>query len=337
MNSLIVLMVVCGGFQLICGEELKCEFSNIRHSTVGNLYTCRVTSLVNLNKTMTIKSSTGVHELNKNNNDVKGIYIHDTNTKFIPENLGSVFDLISFAMANTQLIEIKSNNFQGMQELQLLSLYGNKITVIPTNAFSTLMKLRMIGLGKNQIEELPQSLFDNNLNLEVILLWDNKIKFVASGLFDNLINLSIVYFERNVCIDKRYNGTGEMIQLKNDLNNNCMNPNQVQAMTTTIQNTLEEQGIEMEGKINNLVSTNEWTSLEKTFIVIIILLIILVIMMILLYFWRFKKINKNNNVGIEIPELTIVKAPEDELNKEQQNETTEGDGEQLLECMIDFD
>lgn len=337
MNCLIVLMVVCGGFKLICGEELKCDFTNVKHSDVGNLYTCFVTSLINLNKTMTIKSSTGIHERNKNNNDVKGIYIHDTNTKFIPENLGSVFNLTSFAMAKTQLIEIKSTNFQQMQDLELLSLYGNNLTVIPTDVFSTLMKLRIIGLGSNQIEEIPQRLFDNNFNLEVILLWDNKIIIVASGIFDNLKKLSVVYFERNVCINKRYNGTREIIQLKNDLSTNCMNPNEVQATTTTKQNTLEEQGIEMEEKNNILVSTNGWTSMEKTFLVIIILLIILVIMMLLVYFWRLKKINNKNNVGTEIQELTIVKAPEDQLQKEQQKKTTEGDVEQLLDCMIDFD
>ena len=89
-------------------------------------------------------------EGNKNDADVKAIWIHDTNTKYIPLNLGSLFNLIVLSMENTQLVEIKTKDFHGMQDLESLSFWDNKLSSIPLNAFASLTKLSYISLSSNQ-------------------------------------------------------------------------------------------------------------------------------------------------------------------------------------------
>ena len=216
--AVVVLMVVCGGIQLSCGEELKCEFKTETYA-VGTLYSCKVTTLNNENNNKTITGSNGVHLTNKNDNDVKAIFIHNTNNKFISTNLGSLFNLKALHMERTQLIEIKSNDFQGMQDLEHLNLWENQLTELSSDVFSTLPKLRFIDLSFN------------------------KIKYIASDTFDNLNKLNDVYLESNICLNKNYNGASTITQLKQDIQSNCKNPNPVTTTTTTTttQNSMELQ------------------------------------------------------------------------------------------------
>ena len=88
------------------GDQLKCDFINVdfKVNQYDSLYSCQVTSLDNSN---TINDYNGVHSTSKNVKDVKALWIYQTNTRYIPENLGSLFNLISFAMQNTNLVEIK--------------------------------------------------------------------------------------------------------------------------------------------------------------------------------------------------------------------------------------
>ena len=100
---------------------------------------------------------------NKNDADVKAIWIHDTNTKYIPTNLGSLFNLTVLRMTSTQLVEIKAKDFHVMQDLQYLNFFENKLSSVPLDVFAKLTKLKYIYLSYNQIEELPNGIFGNNL------------------------------------------------------------------------------------------------------------------------------------------------------------------------------
>ena len=86
-------MLLCGGLHLSLSEKLKCQFYEGRFDYAGFLYYCSVTSLDNSLNNMTIDGFTGVHITNKNDTYVRGIYIHNTNTKFIPANLGFLSQL----------------------------------------------------------------------------------------------------------------------------------------------------------------------------------------------------------------------------------------------------
>lgn len=219
-------MLILVEFQLCCGENLNCDFKNSDYELAGSLYSCFVSPLDNSDKHMTLTGSWGVHLTNKNNNEVKAIYISFTNVKFIPTNLESIFNLKALTMHATNLFEIKSSDFHGMQELEHLYLGKNELTSISSNVFSTLPKLRYINLYTNKLEELPHGLFDNNINLEEIHLDYNKIKYIPARIFDYIKKLNRVYLSSNICIDKSFNG-GSINQFKNDIEASCFKPIEV--------------------------------------------------------------------------------------------------------------
>ena len=215
-------MILCGGLHLSHGEKFKCEFKDGSFNSVGNVYYCYVTSLDNSFDNMTIDGFTGVHVAGRTDNNVRGIWIEGTNTKYIPTNLGFLSHLTTLIVRNSNLIVIKAENFLGMQNLEYLELYNNKLTSVPLDAFSTLIKLKYLSLSFNQIEVIPYNLFSNNLNLERIDLDYNKIKFFGSGVFDQLTKLKVLYLSGNFCINENFR---DIIQLKHVLKSKCKNPN----------------------------------------------------------------------------------------------------------------
>ena len=221
-----VVFVLFDVFQIIQGENLNCQFKD-EEFVLGNFYTCEVTSLDNTNNKMVITGHNGVHQSNKNDADVDLIYIHDTNTKYMPEGLGTLFNLTYFVCVYSQLVEINAEMFEGMNNLEELYLYDNKLTSVPLNTFMKLTKLKYIDLQQNQIEELQNGLFKNNVHLETIYLHSNNLKFIGSTLFNGLTKLNHVHLQYNVCIDKRYEGSTAITQMKKDIKAHCFNPNEI--------------------------------------------------------------------------------------------------------------
>ena len=152
-----MLVNICGGVHSINGDTLACELKNI--GFFRNIYTCSVTALENPSDNKIITGHNGVHKANQNDRDVKQIHIHETNTKYIPD-LGVLSHLTTLIVHNSNLIEIKAENFLGMQELQSLDLYDNKLSSFPSDTFSTLTKLKYLSLSDNQIEVIPSNLFN---------------------------------------------------------------------------------------------------------------------------------------------------------------------------------
>ena len=210
------VILVCGS-QLSHGVKLDCEFQVGQLFFVGTFYSCVVTSLNNPYNNLTIEGYLGEHMTNKNDADVKAIWIHDTNTKYIPTNLGYFPHLIALRIMNTQLVEIKTEDFHGMRDLKIIGFYSNKLSSIPLDVFATLTKLRNIDLRKNQIEELPNGIFKNNLELEDIHLQHNKIKYLGTEMFNGLKKLNSVELSFNICINKDYRGASKINQMKDDI------------------------------------------------------------------------------------------------------------------------
>lgn len=224
------------------GESLSCHFEDMNFFSVGPLYSCEVSSLDNSIDNMTIDGYNGVHEENKNGNGVKGIWIHDTNTKYIPANIGSLFNLTAFQMTSTQLMKIKYMDFHGMQDLVHLGFTFSKLTSVPSDVFSLLTKLKIIYLSQNQIEVIPKDVFSNNPNLEEIHFWGNKIKYLDSGIFNGLTKLDVVNLNDNTCLDKDYRWT-EIVELEGDIKLNCSETNDIS--TTTPLTLITADGMEI--------------------------------------------------------------------------------------------
>ena len=225
LNSAILLVILCGGIHLSDGDKLECLFEFVNFGVVANVYTCYVTSLDNKNNNKIIDGFTGAHKEEKDCNNVKAIYLHKTNTKYIPENIGTLFKLTAFRMWNGQLTEIKTKDFNGMEKLENLDLGVNNLPSLPSNAFITLPKLKQIYLYSNRIKELPVGLFSNNLELEGVHLDKNQIKFIDSEMFSKLTKLNNVNMDYNICVHKGYTGATEIVQLKKDIKLYCNVPN----------------------------------------------------------------------------------------------------------------
>ena len=81
-------------------EKLNCEFRNVVYDIVGLFYSCEVSSLDNPHNNLTIEGYSGEHKATKNDADVKGILIQDTNTQYIPMSLGSFSYLTALRLRN---------------------------------------------------------------------------------------------------------------------------------------------------------------------------------------------------------------------------------------------
>ena len=83
-----MFFVVCKS-QLSRGEKLKCEFEDKEYSIYGKFYSCDVSFLDNQNDNLSIDGYSGSHLTNKNDTDVKGIWIsikfHNYKKNFLSE------------------------------------------------------------------------------------------------------------------------------------------------------------------------------------------------------------------------------------------------------------
>ncbi|CAO1294257.1 unnamed protein product, partial [Diamesa serratosioi] len=181
-NFCFVLVVLCGVFEMSHGTDLNCDFYK------WNYYACYVTSLDNTNNNMVITGYSGTPDKN-----VQAISIENTNTKYIPKDLGLLFNLTALSIESSQLVEIKAEDFSNMKNLVNLVLFNNLL------------------------EEIPNGVFAKNLQLKYIELRINKIKFIGSSVFDGLTKLNYVNLWNNICIDYEYEESTGIIELKNDL------------------------------------------------------------------------------------------------------------------------
>ena len=222
MYSVILLMILCGGIHSIYGETLPCLFKTYNYFTSTSLYSCFVNSFDNRNDNKVITGFNGMHMANKYDTDVIQIYIHDTNTKFIPANLGFLINLQTLCLETSQLIEIRSKDFHGMQNLEYLSLNNNKLTSLPSDVLSSLTKLKHISIEHNQI------------------------KYIGYGLIDQFKNMHYVDLRSNNCINKNYSGSSAIIQLIEDVKENCMISNDPHVRLISLQQENEELRAQVE-------------------------------------------------------------------------------------------
>lgn len=223
-------MLLYANLQLCHGQKINCIFQyEVAFFGLPSLYTCVVaTTLENKNGSMVITGHTGYHKSSKTDSDVRFINIHSGNTITIPTDLGTLFNLTALAITHSRLMEIKSADFDGMENIEHLYLEHNNLTFIPIDAFCNLLKLKTVELMGNQITELENGIFIRNVHMSMVSILENRIHYIGSRLFHGFKNLKTVYANGNLCLTKTYNGTKEITELNRDIHFQCKKENEIE-------------------------------------------------------------------------------------------------------------
>lgn len=248
MNSLIIVVILFGGFLLSHGEKVRCLFRDIyfgcpediyTYSDWYSMYSCDVETLPNPHNDKSITGYTGNHNPSKNDLSVKGLWVHDKNTKYIPANIGHLFNLTAFAIYKASLVEVKAENFHEMEDLEYLDLRYNRLAFIPTDALNSLKKLKYLLLSENRLQEFFNGAFTNNINLQYIHLDLNDIRFFGPTVFDGLTKLKSVVLASNICVSSTYERESGINHLKNEIKTKCVNPNSIETLTLQQSNKVQ--------------------------------------------------------------------------------------------------
>ncbi|KAG5667609.1 hypothetical protein PVAND_015584 [Polypedilum vanderplanki] len=174
MNTKIILIFIfLTSIMSTSADKLECEFKEI-----SSFYSCLVKDNgIFGNYQVIIDEIEGVHEIDKNIDDVKSLLIKNiSNVTYVPKNLDKYFEnLENFKISGSNLIFIHPNDLQN------------------------LTKLKEINLSENQLEIIEEDLFKYNLELREINLEENKIFHIFPSAFDNLAKLSVLKLNGNVC------------------------------------------------------------------------------------------------------------------------------------------
>ena len=106
--------------------------------------------------------------------------------------------------SNLSFLNLRSNKlkhlpkklFSGLQNLQELYLSENSFLSLDIT-FQGLSNLQVLSLGKIRIKKIDAELFWNLNNLKVLDLGDNRLTGLDSGQFKGLANLRLLYLNRN--------------------------------------------------------------------------------------------------------------------------------------------
>ena len=74
-------------------------------------------------------------------------------------------------------VESITNDFEGLEHLEWLNLYDNKIKHLKSNQFKGLVSLKNLVLNYCEIETIEKDCFSQLDQLKALRLYDNKIKF----------------------------------------------------------------------------------------------------------------------------------------------------------------
>ena len=92
---------------------------------------------------------------------------------------------------------LKAGDFDGLNNLTMLQLWGNKLSTLPLGIFDNLTKLKWLWLWNNKLSTLPSGIFDNLTKLTVLYLDSNKLSTLPDGIFDGLTELTTLWLQGN--------------------------------------------------------------------------------------------------------------------------------------------
>jgi Leucine-rich repeat (LRR) protein len=141
------------------------------------------------------------------NEDIVEIVV-DKLSEFMPRNIGSHFKKIeNLVIQSSDLKYINRSDFRdsNLTQLEVLSLFNNKIESIPHDAFYDLPLLRHLDIENNLISFLEPELLTNSINLHVFAAGSNLIEEIHENFFTNNHRLWKVMLNDNQIVDFRHN------------------------------------------------------------------------------------------------------------------------------------
>lgn len=131
-------------------------------------------------------------------------------TEFMPKKIGKHFKKIeNLVIQSSDLKFINRSDFtvNNLTQLEVLSLFNNKIEAIPHDAFYDLPLLRHLDIEDNLITFLEPKLLTNSIHLHVFAAGSNLIEEIHENFFVNNHKLWKVLLNDNKIVDFRYNFT----------------------------------------------------------------------------------------------------------------------------------
>ena len=92
-------------------------------------------------------------------------------------------------MYRNNLTELPEDVFDGLSSLSVLLLYDNNLTALPEEVFDGLSSLDVLALFRNNLTELPEDVFDGLSSLHRLELCSNDLGELPEDIFDGLTNL----------------------------------------------------------------------------------------------------------------------------------------------------
>lgn len=93
---------------------------------------------------------------------------------------------------------LRTDDFNGLENLELLDLSQNKLTELPDNVFEPLSSLENLDLSSNQISYISENSFHGLALLERLYLYSNHIKDIHPAAFDGLEQLLELKLQGNM-------------------------------------------------------------------------------------------------------------------------------------------
>lgn len=106
-------------------------------------------------------------------------------------------NLVELDIGLNKLNKLKSETFLGAQNLQKIKMDQNPIKEIDENAFKGLSALKSLNLGTNNLKSLHKNTFKWTTSLEEIRLPNNYLETLPNGLFEHNKNLKVIDLAQN--------------------------------------------------------------------------------------------------------------------------------------------
>jgi Leucine-rich repeat (LRR) protein len=95
------------------------------------------------------------------------------------------------------VVTIKKNAFNGLQDLLSLHLDNNEIEIIEAGAFFGVLKLNSLSFQHNKLKTLEYGMFDSLVNLNILNLNDNLLKSLKPKMFEKAQSLTTIFVKEN--------------------------------------------------------------------------------------------------------------------------------------------